>query len=240
MTYMSRIKRTEPSVEREWGDSRDTTRRNRIAIGFARNRQVWRHAHALFSKSFLKILGHPVMEAWETPYMKELAKIAISRGGIILEVGYGMGISARYIQKTDIERHIIMEVNHEVAQRAREFQKKAKHVVDVLEGFWDETIHLIPDNSIDGILFDTYPLSKREIHKNHFKFFKSAFQKLKVGGVFTYYSDEIDAFSSAHLKKLIQVGFKRENIQGKLVRVSPPSECEYWKSNTILAPIVIK
>ncbi|MEI8270862.1 MAG: hypothetical protein WCG45_05865, partial [bacterium] len=79
-----------------------------------------------------------------------------------------------------------------------------------------------------------------EIHKNHFEFFNSAFEKLKKGGVLTYYSDEINDFSPEHLERLLNAGFKKENINKKIVNVEPPEDCQYWKDKTILAPIIIK
>lgn len=222
-----------------WGDVRDDTHQKRVAIGF-RQKQKWKSAHAKFTKHKLKIFGHPVMEDWEVPYMKRLAKIATSQGGTVLEVGFGMGISAHFIQREKIRRHIIIEVNHEVAERARTFAKRAKRPVTVLEGLWEEVAGEIPNKSLDGILFDTYPLTKAEIHRNHFFFFKTAFIKLKPGGIFTYYSDEIDAYHPHHLRKLMDVGFKLKNISAEIVSVKPPPECEYWKSDTILVPIVKK
>ena len=152
----------------------------RVDIGF-QDRQAWKNAPATFDEHTLKIFGHPVMEDWETPYMEELAKIATSKGGVILELGYGMGISANFIQKTNVERYIIIEANHEVAEKAREFGKKAIHTVEILEGLWEEVIDQVPNESIDGILFDTYPLSELEIHKNHFGFFRVAYEKLRFG-----------------------------------------------------------
>jgi len=208
-----------------WGDVRDITYQTRVNIGF-QDRQAWKQAPAVFDQHTLKIFGHPVMEDWETPYMQELAKIATSNGGVILELGFGMGISSGFIQQTDIAKHIIVEANHEVAEKAREFAKHAPHPVEVIEGLWEETVNQIPDGSIDGILFDTYPLSELEIHKNHFGFFRTAFQKLKPGGVFTYYSDEIDAYSPNHLAKLIAAGFSRENINSRIVSIEPPVDCQ--------------
>lgn len=222
-----------------WGDVRDTTHQTRVAIGF-KERQNWKKAPAVFDEHTLKIFSHPVMEDWETPYMKELAEIATSRGGIILELGFGMGISSNFIQKADIEKHIVIEANHEVAERAREFAKKVSHPVEVLEGLWEEMMDQVPDESVDGILFDTYPLSELEIHKNHFGFFRTAFIKLKPGGVFTYYSDEIDDFRPNHLQKLIDAGFKKENIKEEVIPMSPPTDCQYWKAGTMLAPIITK
>jgi len=222
-----------------WGDVRDATHQTRVDIGF-QDRQNWKNAPALFDEHTLKIFGHPVMEDWETPYMKELAEIATSRGGVVLELGFGMGISANFIQRANIEKHLIVEANHEVARKARKFAKNAVHPAEVLEGLWEEVIDQVPDESVDGILFDTYPLSELEIHKNHFGFFRTAFKKLKSNGVFTYYSDEIDAYHNNHLQKLIDAGFKKENIDGRVVLMNSPQDCQYWKAGTMLAPIVIK
>ncbi|GMU73973.1 MAG: hypothetical protein AMXMBFR44_1720 [Candidatus Campbellbacteria bacterium] len=203
-------------------------------------KEDWKKADADFTEHDLKIFGHAVMEDWETPYMKELAVIAGSRGGDVLELGYGMGISANFIQQQHIAKHIVIEANHEVANKAREFAKKAPHPVEVLEGFWEEVIDSVPDNSLGGILFDTYPLTEKELYQNHFEFFPFAYKKLKPGGVFTYYSDEIDHLSDVHMKKLQEAGFSLDKISAHTVKVSPPPDCEYWKAPTILAPVIEK
>jgi len=200
----------------------------------------WREAKANFSKHNLVILGEAVMEDWETPYMKVLADIATRNGGLVLELGFGMGISSSFIQRHNIKKHIIIEANKEVAEKARIFAKKAPHKVKILEGLWEEVIDKIPDNSIDGILFDTYPLAESELYQNHFNFFPFAYNKLKTGGIFTYYSDEINKFGKVHLKKLQEAGFKKKNIKSRIVKVNPPKECDYWKAGTILAPMIVK
>lgn len=200
----------------------------------------WKDATASFSDHDLRILGEAVMEDWETPYMQELANTACTNGGVILELGYGMGISARFIQEHAIEKHIIIEANAAVAEKAREFAKTAPHPTVVLEGLWEEVIDQVPDGSVDGILFDTYPLTEEEIYQNHFNFFQVAYAKLKQGGIFTYYSDEVDHFGEVHLRKLQEAGFVLENIKSKVTPIDPPADCEYWKAKTILSPIIQK
>lgn len=203
-------------------------------------KQEWKTAKASFTDHDLRILGEPVMEDWETPYMKELADIACANGGVILELGFGMGISANFIQQHNITKHIIIEANHDVAEKAREFGNTAPHEVEVLEGLWEEVIERVPDDSLDGILFDTYPLSDKELYQNHFFFFPYAYKKLKKGGIFTYYSDEEKDYGEVHLKKLDEAGFEPDKIERKVVNVDTPKDCEYWRANTFLAPIITK
>ena len=222
-----------------WGDERDATQEILGDIGF-HSREEWKDAPAIFDEHTLKIFNLPVMEDWETPYMEALAKISTSNGGIILELGFGMGISAEFIQKSLIRKHIIIEANHEVAEKAREFAQRVLYPVEVIEGFWEDVIDQVSDESVDGILFDTYPLSELEVHKNHFFFFSTAYKKLKPGGVFTYYSDEIDSYHPIHMKKLIDAGFKKDHIQEEIVAVEPPLDCQYWQSNKMLAPVITK
>jgi len=207
----------------------------------------WRDAPAIYDDHSLTILNHPVMEDWEKPYMLKLAQIATSRGGRVLEIGYGMGISAGYIAHTDILSHTIIEANREVAKRAEadiearrtDPDRPLKHAMELLEGLWEDVIEKIPDGSLDGILYDAYPLDESQIMKQ-VRFAPTAFRKLADGGVFTYFSDEIDRFQPEHLQQLVDAGFEPGNISGEAVPVQPPVDCAYWKSSKIWAPIVVK
>lgn len=221
-----------------FNDSRDITTEERLKIGFRDLKKTWKAEPARFTKDTLTIAGHPVMESWEDGYMRELARIAAAGGGRVLEVGFGLGISANYIQEHPINEHVIIEANSDVFERAKLFATLAKHQVTLKHGFWEQVTPTLESGTFDGILFDTYPLTAEEIHRNHFNFFKEAQRLLKPGGVFTYYSDEIDSFRADHLALLRKEGFT--DINGIVCKVNPPADCQYWKSNTILAPIIKK
>lgn len=216
-------------------------------IGFPNSIDDWQQALPVVDPDgqTLRLLGHPVMERWEEPYMKRLAEIATSKatsldagGGAVIEIGFGLGISAGLIQKQAPEHHIIIEMNHTIAEAAREFARRQSNRVTILEGTWQEIVPLLKSQNTQGILFDTYPLSEEEVDVIFYPFLEHAYRLLAPGGVLTYFSDEATWFSDEHLAALHQVGFAR--ISGELVPVTPPPDCLYWRQSTILAPIVEK
>lgn len=204
-------------------------------------RQEWIESKAQYSKEGLEIKNFQVMQYWEKEYMRELAKIVTSRGGHILEVGYGLGISASFIQKSKkIKSHTIIEAHPEVAQSA--YQKFKKEIVlgkiVIILGFWEEVVPKLRNDYFDGILFDTSPIDQEVKFFHFFPFFKEAYRLLKKGGIFTYFSDESKGFSKEHLEKLKAAGFSK--ISYKICKISPPPGCRYWKEKAIIAPIIIK
>jgi hypothetical protein len=80
-----------------------------------------------------------------------------------LEVGFGLGISATYVQelgkKTGLREHVIIEPNDGVFARlenfAKEFTTETKKVTP-MRGFWEEVVPTLESGSFDGILFDPF------------------------------------------------------------------------------------
>ncbi len=211
-----------------------------LQIGLPKESSEWCTASAQASEGKLFILGHQVMGDWATPYMKMLAEISTRQGGRVLEVGFGLGISASYVQQHPIEEHHIIEANHDVFMTLQEFAKQSPHKVIPLEGTWQDVVTTLPSDYFDGILFDPYPMTEQELTDRDYAyvFFKHAFRLLRKNGIFTYFSAEVDSFSEYHLQRLAETGFSQ--IAGQPCAVSPPSDCGYWFHNTILAPIITK
>ena len=197
----------------------------------------WKELPAFFSQEKIEIGGHVVMWRWAQSYMEELARIATRNAGVVLEIGFGFGVSADVIQQQPIERHVIVEMNADVFARLEDYARTAQRPIEALSGLWQEVVPTLPDESFDGILFDAFPASAEDV-EFHFSFFPSAYRLLKKGGVFTYYSSEETDFSSRHLQRLREAGFS--HIAKRLCAVDPAPECLYWQSNTIIAPIIVK
>lgn len=218
------------------------TIQSRKDIGFPSQQEEWCESPAVYDEHTLRIAGHPVMEDWEQNYMDKLGVIAAGNGGNVLELGYGMGLSAGAIQSHPIKSHIVIECHPDVVRKAVTDFKPAidNGKMHIYTGFWQDVTPTLASGIFDGILFDTYPLKEEEIHGNHFWFFKEAFRLLRPGGVLTYYSDEATELSDGHIAKLIDAGFRKKNIAFDICEVRPPEDCEYWQAPTIVAPIIRK
>lgn len=201
----------------------------------------WLKEDANISDKELKIKGYQVMQRWETPYMKDLAEIATSKGGNVLELGFGQGISAGFIQQSKkIIKHIIIEAHPKVVHEAFRLYNKeiSEGKMQIFQGFWEDTTIFLKDKSFDGILFDTSPLEQETVFFHFFPFFKEASRLLKDDGIFTYFSDEPTEISSKHAQLLKKAGFNK--IDYRVVKINTPDDCHYWKHNTIISPIIKK
>lgn len=218
------------------------TRKTRLQIGFHKEKNDWVSDPVVYNGHTLKIGGHPVMEDWESNYMESLVEYATSCGGVILELGYGMGISTKAIQKRNIDSHYVIECHPGVVKKALLDMSSEimKNKIHFLTGFWEDVTPILKDSTFNGMLFDTYPLSEEQIHANHFWFFKEAHRLLKQNGVFTYYSDEAEEFSDQHYRKLLEAGFLASGIDFEVCKVKPPTDCEYWQKETMIVPHIKK
>lgn len=198
---------------------------------------------AVYSDQELTIDHQQVMQSWESPLMERMAKIVTENCGDVLEIGFGMGISASYIQKYGCKSHTIIECNEDVINKADKWKKNYNNKITIVNGKWQDVIHDL--GLFDGILFDTYPLNEDEFNQYMLEditfashFFKTASSHLKDSGIFTYYSNEINSLSRRHQREL----FKYFNdIRVEIVdNLNPPNNCNYWWHKSMVAVKAVK
>ena len=94
-----------------------------------------------------------VMMSWEDNIMKASADYVCENGGDILEVGFGMGISADYIQANNINSHTIVENHPQIIERLKTWAQDKSNVI-IIEGDWFDIKDSL--STYDGLFYDTF------------------------------------------------------------------------------------
>ena len=120
-----------------------------------------------------------VMMDWEAPIMEKSAEYICQSKGDILEIGFGMGICADYIQAQCVNSHTIIEIHPQILTKLNTWAS-GKSNVTVIECDWNSVSGL---STYDGIFLDTFG----DDSLSNFKSF--LLSKLKSGGKATYWNN---------------------------------------------------
>lgn len=121
-----------------------------------------------------------VIRTAEQKLLEKQAEIVTQNGGDILEIGFGMHLSADAIQSNpNVRSHTIIEVHPEIYKLALEWAKDKKNV-EILIGDWYDLLPL-ENKKFDGILHDTY------LDENITKFLDSVKNNCKKGTVVSFF-----------------------------------------------------
>ena len=125
------------------------------------------------------VFSQEVMMDWEAPIMEKSAEFICHNNGDILEIGFGMGICADYIQAQGVNSHTIIELHPQILERLNTWAS-GKSNVTVIEGDW---ANLSLTDTYDGIFFDTFE------DENYDSFKDFALARIKSGGKITYWNN---------------------------------------------------
>ena len=119
-----------------------------------------------------------VMMSWEAPIMEKSADYICDSKGDILEIGFGMGICADYIQAQGVNSHTIVEIHPQIIEKLI-IWAEGKDNVTVVECDWSS----VELDTYDGIFLDTFG----DENLSKFKDFVSS--KAKSGAKVTYWNN---------------------------------------------------
>ena len=161
-------------------------------------------------------LNFEVMMDWEDPLMSASVAYVCQNGGDILEIGFGMGISAGYIQSHSINSHTIIENHPDIIPRAQAWAS-GKSNVTIITGSWYEVKDNLP--TYDGLFYDTFG------DDDMINFSSSLSSLAKSGGVVTWWNNNTDQSNYYNIP----------NVTYDQYSVNPPSN-NYFNSNTYYLP----
>jgi hypothetical protein len=98
-------------------------------------------------------IANEVMMSWEDSLMSASAAYITQGGGDILEIGFGMGISAGYIQSHSIDSHIIVENHPQILEKLKTWASGKSNVTIVSQSWYDVRDSL---GTFDGVFYDCF------------------------------------------------------------------------------------
>jgi protein arginine N-methyltransferase 2 len=166
--------------------------------------------------------GFEIMMSWEDSVMKRHAEVACENGGHILEIGFGMGISANYIQQQNPESHTIIESHPQIIEKLKDWAAD-KPSVNIVEGKWIDVIDSL--SVYDGIFYDAFgdldwPSLKEECKKI-----------TKTGSIITLWNNGHDTTDNAY-------GFA-DGVSYEEIDINPPQNSYFNRDKYYLLKVVI-
>ncbi|KAL9243648.1 hypothetical protein vseg_017508 [Gypsophila vaccaria] len=184
-----------------------------------------------------------VMMAWEKPLMEAHAKAVCSRGGHVLNIGFGMGLVDTAIQQYDPVSHTIVEAHPKVYDRMLQNGWGEKKNVKIILGRWQDVLPQL--GSFDGIFFDTYG----EYYEDLREFHQQLPKLLKPGGIYSFFNGLCGDNAFFHVVYCNIVSLELENLgyATQLIPL-PVKDClaesvwegvrqKYWQLDTYYLPV---
>ena len=157
----------------------------------------------------------PIMMSWEDPIMSASAAYVTQNGGDILEIGFGMGISAGYIHSHSIDSHTIVENHPDIIPKAVQWANDKSNVTIISQSWYDVKDSL---GTFDGIFFDIFG------DMNYSDFSSSVGNWTKNGTKLTFWNDADREINTQN----IETTYKQINI------TAPNSASLYFRTGSVV------
>lgn len=165
--------------------------------------------------------GLEVMMSWEDPLMKRHAEVVCENGGDILEIGFGMGIAADYIQAQNPKSHTIVESHPQILEKLKQWAAD-KTNVNIVEGKWYDLKEQL--DSYDGVFYDAFG-------DVNFKKVKDVLPDItKEGSIVTFWNNCGEKSNNHDID---------ENITYEEIEVNPPQNTYFNYKKYYLPKVVV-
>lgn len=185
-----------------------------------------------------------IMEDWQLPVMRAMAEEATASHGDVLEIGFGRGVSAEFLQEGGVRSHTVVEVDAGIVEHwFRPWRERhADADIRLLQGRWQD----VELGSYDAIFFHAVPLDEEDFLAHMVEgvtfaehFFPVAARHLKPGGVFTYMSTEIDSLARRHQRALLE-HFASFSVRVVELTIPEDTRDAWWADRMVVVKAVAR
>ena len=180
---------------------------------------------SLQDRTQARLADQEIMEDWQIPVMRAMARAVTDTHGDVLEIGFGRGVASSLIQDCGVRSHTIVECNEHIIDAFHTWKADYPgNDIRLIEGRWQDVIPQFAQ--YDGIFFHTYPLNEQDFAEQVAQsvtfaahFFPTAADHLRKGGRFSYLTNEADSFSRAHQRLLFAyfTSFTLSQVKGLMI-----------------------
>ncbi len=180
--------------------------------------------------------GDQVMMEWERPLMEAEVDMLQPKGHV-LELGFGLGMSADAIQKYNPKSHTIIEEDDTAFNRAKKWAKNKKNV-NIVKGRWQDVLHKLPRKIYDETFFDVTETSfkRTPTGKMLITYWTYIFVDVwyhwhsQVGSKLTFFVADFNWPNTYNYQKLIAENPNWKHVY-KTIDIEVPENCKYRKVN---------
>ncbi|MFA7893821.1 class I SAM-dependent methyltransferase [Pseudomonas putida] len=139
-------------------------------------RSDYLEAEAIYSGDSLRIGDEFVMHEWERPLIRRMVEdLNLTPGDRLLEIGFGMGISASILQEFRPASHTIVEPHPQVLEQAERW-KSGRASIQLHTGYWQKLG--TPAQRYSAIFFDPFSDKMEAVDDENLRFLEFAAQSL--------------------------------------------------------------
>lgn len=199
---------------------------------------------SLKDRTQTRLSDQEIMEDWQIPVMRAMARVVTESHGDVLEIGFGRGVASSIIQEYGVRSHTIVECNENIIA-GFDAWKAAYPGKDIrlIEGKWQQVTGQFA--LYDGIFFHTYPLSEQEFAEQVAQsvtfaahFFPTAASHLRTGGRFSYLTNEADSLSRAHQRLLFEYFTSFTLSQVTDLMIPEDTQDAHWMNEMLIVQAV--